>query len=175
MGEYMSKFKPKMYYKSIFDINYNKLKEKNIKVLIFDLDNTIMTVDDNLPNEKVVELFKKLSNDFKVFIASNNLKERVRRIGDYLGVHAFYLVRKPSSKIKKLLLKKINVNMNEVAVIGDQIMTDINMGNRLDMYTILVDPMGTRDLKITFFNRLMEKIVLKRIKVKRGEYYEEVL
>ena len=65
--------------------------------------------------------------------------------------------------------------MNNVAIIGDQIMTDINMGNRLGMKTILVDPLGEKDLKITFFNRLMEKIVLKRIKVKRGEYYEEIL
>ena len=171
----MSRFKPNLYYKSIFDINYDLLKKKNIKVLIFDLDNTIMTIDEDLPSEKVVNLLKKLCNDFKVFIASNNLKERVRRIGDYIGVHAFYLVQKPSSKIKKLLLKKCLVEMNEVAVIGDQIMTDIHMGNRLDMLTILVDPMGTKDLKITFFNRCAEKIVLKLIKVKRGEYYEEVL
>ena len=171
----MSKFKPTMYYKSIFDINYDLLKKEKIKVLIFDLDNTIMTVDEEVPKDDVVKLFKKLDNDFTIFIASNNFKERVRRIGDYLGVHAFYLVRKPSGKIKSLLLKKITVNMNEVAVIGDQIMTDINMGNRLGMKTILVDPMGHKDLKITFFNRLMEKIVLKVIKVKRGEYYEEVL
>lgn len=168
----MSKFKPNQYYKSIFDINYDLLKSNNIKVLIFDLDNTIMTVDEDLPNDKVAKLFKNLSKDFKIFIASNNLKYRVRRIGDYLGVHAFYLVRKPSGKIKKLLLNKINIEMDEVAIIGDQIMTDINMGNRLGMKTILVDPMGERDLKITFFNRLMEKIVLKIIKVKRGVYYE---
>ena len=168
----MSKFKPEMYYKSVFDINYDLLKKNNIKVLIFDLDNTIMTIDEDLPGDKVVKLIKKLNKDFKIFIASNNLKERVRRIGDYLGVHAFYLVRKPSSKIKKLLLKKITVDMNEVAVIGDQIMTDINMGNRLGMHTILVDPMGKKDLKITFFNRVMEKLVLKKIKVKRGDYYE---
>ena len=171
----MSKFKPRMYYKSIFDINYDLLKKKGIKVLIFDLDNTIMTVDEDLPRDDVVKLIKELSNDFTVFIASNNLKERVRRIGDKLGVHAFYLVRKPSNRIKKLLLNKCTVQMNEVAIIGDQIMTDILMGNRLCMYTILVDPLGEKDLKITFFNRCMEKIVLKRIKVKRGEYYEEVL
>ena len=171
----MGNFKPKMYYKSIFNINYDWLLKKGIEVLIFDLDNTIMTVDEELPREEVVELFKKLNKDFKVFIASNNLKERVRRIGKYLDVHAFYLVRKPSGKIKKLLLSKITVNMNNVAIIGDQIMTDINMGNRLGMKTILVDPLGEKDLKITFFNRLMEKIVLKRIKVKRGEYYEEIL
>ena len=168
----MSKFKPNMYYKSIFDIKYNILKDRGIKVLIFDLDNTVVLVDEKEPNDKVKELISKLSKDFKIFIASNNYKDRVRRVGDSLNVHAFYLIRKPSKKIKKLLLKKCTVEMNEVAVIGDQVMTDIFMGNRLGMHTILVDPMGEKDLKITFFNRVMEKIVLKRIKVKRGNYYE---
>ena len=168
----MSKFKPLMYYKSIFDINYDLLKKNNIKVLIFDLDNTIVLVDEKEPNDKVIELLTKLKNDFKIFIASNNYKDRVRNVGNKLGVHSFYLIRKPSKKLKKLLLKKCTVEMSEVVIIGDQVMTDIYMGNRLGMHTILVDPMGEKDLKITFFNRLMEKIVLKRIKVKRGNYYE---
>ena len=168
----MSKFKPNMYYKSIYDINYNKLKNSNIKVLIFDLDNTIVLVNETVPNEKVIDLFNKLNSDFKIFIASNNTKDRVRSIGNSLGVHAFYMVSKPSKKIKKLLLNKYSVEMNEVAIIGDQIMTDIFMGNRLGMHTILVDPMGNKDLKITFFNRCIEKLVMKKIKLKRGEYYE---
>lgn len=171
----MGKFKPNLYYKSIFDINYDKLKDKNIKVLIFDLDNTIITYDEEVPSDKVVELFKKLNSKFKVFIASNNLKERVRKIGKYLDVHAFYSVVKPTTKLKKLLLNKYDVKMDEVAIIGDQIVTDIFMGNRLKMLTILVDPLGERDLKITYFNRFIEGIIMKRIKLTRGEYYEEVL
>jgi HAD superfamily phosphatase (TIGR01668 family) len=171
----MSIFKPKVYYKSIFDINYEYLKKKNIKVIIFDLDNTIITVDEDYPSDKVVELFKKLNNDFKIFIASNNKKERVRRIGKYMNVHAFYSVVKPTKKIRKLLLKKYDVKMSEVAIIGDQVVTDIFMGNRLKMYTVLVDPLGEKDLKITYFNRWLEKRIIKIIKLKRGEYYEEVL
>jgi len=168
----MSKFRPNLYYKSIFDINYDRLKKDNIKVLIFDLDNTIVTVDNDIPTNEVVKLFKKVSRDFKVFIASNNLKERVRKIGNYLDVHAFYSVSKPSKKIKKLLQNKYDVEMSEVAIIGDQIMTDIFMGNRLGALTVLVDPLGEKDLKITFFNRTVEKIVMKKINLKRGEYYE---
>jgi HAD superfamily phosphatase (TIGR01668 family) len=171
----MGVFRPKSYYKSIFDINYDLLKRKNIKVIIFDLDNTIITVDEELPNDKVKELFNKISNDFKIFIASNNKKERVRRIGKYMGVHAFYSVVKPTKKIRKLLLKKYDVKMNEVAIVGDQVVTDIFMGNRLKMYTILVDPLGEKDLKITYFNRWLERRIMKIIKLKRGEYYEEVV
>ncbi len=171
----MSKFKPKMYYKDIFSINYELLKKKKIHVLIFDLDNTIMTYDEEVPSKDVVELFKKLNRDFKVFIASNNLKDRVRKIGKYMNVHAFYSVVKPTKKLKKLLLKKYDVKMEEVTIIGDQIVTDIFMGNRLGMNTILVDPLGKKDLKVTYFNRWLETIIMKRIKLKRGDYYEEIL
>ena len=171
----MGKFKPKMYYKNIFDINYEALKNGNIKVLIFDLDNTIMTYDEKEPAEKVIKLFKKLSNDFQVFIASNNMKEKVKKIGNILNVHGFYSTLKPTKRLKKLLSNKINVKMEEVAIIGDQIVTDIFMGNRLHMKTILVDPLGEKDFKITFFNRWLEGKIMKRIKVKRGEYYEEIL
>ena len=168
----MNKFKPKMYYKSIFDINYKLLKEKNIKVIIFDLDNTIITVDEDLPSDKVINLFNKISEDFKVFIASNNNKPRVKKIGDSLNVHGFYKVSKPTKKTRKLLLHKYDVKMEEVAIVGDQIVTDIFMGNRLHMQTILVDPLGERDLKITYFNRFLEKQILKIIKLKRGDYYD---
>ena len=168
----MGKFRPKVYYKSIFDVNYTKLKDNNIKVIIFDLDNTIIKVNEEVPSDKVVDLFTKLSKDFVLFIASNNKKERVRRIGKYMKVHAFYSVVKPTKKIRKLLLNKYAVNMNEVAIIGDQMVTDIFMGNRLHMYTVLVDPLGEKDLKVTFFNRWLERRIMKLIKFKRGNYYE---
>lgn len=168
----MGKFKPDKYYKSIFDINYDKLKEQGIKVLIFDLDNTIITYDEVHPQDKVVKLFQKLNNDFKIFLASNNIKDKVRRIGNYLGVHGFYSVIKPTKRMKKLLLKEYPVAMNEVVMIGDQIVTDIFMGNRLHMHTILVDPLGERDLKITFFNRFLEGKIMKKLGIKRGEYYD---
>ncbi len=168
----MIDFRPNMYFKNIFDINYKLLKKKNIKVLVFDLDNTIMTVDDLVPSKEVVSLFQKLNNDFQVYIASNNVKNRVRKIGQYLNVHAFYSVTKPSKKLKKLLLKKKNVKMEEVAIIGDQIVTDILMGNRLHMNTILVDPLGKKDLKVTYFNRWLEGKIMKKINLKRGKYYE---
>ena len=41
----MNKYLPDIYKKSIFDINYKKLKEESIKCLIFDLDNTIAKID----------------------------------------------------------------------------------------------------------------------------------
>ena len=169
----MNKFKPRMYVKSIFDIDYALLKKKGIKVLVFDSDNTIITYDDVLPTEKVLKLFQELNRDFKIFLASNNSKERVLKISNYLNIDGFYKVNKPSKKIKKLLLDKYDISMDNVSIIGDQIVTDVFMGNRLKTYTILVDPLGKRDLKRTYFNRFLERIIMKILRIKRGNYYEE--
>ena len=79
------KYIPKMYQKSIFDISYDKLKEKGIKCLVFDLDNTLGLIDQELPNSDVVELFNKLKKDFDLYILSNNSKtERVDKYKDAL-------------------------------------------------------------------------------------------
>ncbi len=169
----MSKFTPKMYYQDIFHINYALLKEKKIKVLIFDLDNTIIKIGDDLPSQEVVDLFSSLSKDFTLLIASNNIKPRVRRIGNYLGIHSFYSTLKPTKRLKRLLIKELDNGFNEMAIIGDQIVTDIYLGNKLNIYSILVDPMGDKDMFVTYFNRWLEKRIMKRIKLKRGGYYEE--
>ena len=61
-------------------------------------------------------------------------------------------------------------------MIGDQIVTDILAGNRFKIMTILVDPLGTKDLKITGINRKLEARIVKRYEkkgiFKRGKYYE---
>ena len=37
----MEKYVPDIYQKSVYDIDYSKLKSRGIKCLLFDLDNTI--------------------------------------------------------------------------------------------------------------------------------------
>ena len=58
------KYLPDIYKKNIFDINYDKLKKKDIKCLIFDLDNTLAFIDSTKVEDKVKELITKLKKDF---------------------------------------------------------------------------------------------------------------
>ena len=56
----MQNFIPDMYQKSIYDIDYKKLKEKGIKCLLFDLDNTLVPVNIDIPtkSERIVYDFR---------------------------------------------------------------------------------------------------------------------
>ena len=65
------KFYPKKYVKSIYDIDYQKLKANKIKCLIFDLDNTIALIDQEKLNQETIALFQKLKKDFTVIFTTN--------------------------------------------------------------------------------------------------------
>lgn len=167
---------PDMYQKSIFTIDYKRLKEQGIKYLIFDLDNTIALVDEKKTPIKTKTLFDKLKRDFIVLIISNNTKKRVKEYSEQLEVPFISMAMKPWTKGLMQIKKKYQCSKEEMCMIGDQIMTDILSGNLYKIYTILVDPLGKKDLKITALNRWIENKVLKKLKQKnlfeKGKYYD---
>lgn len=172
----LNKFVPKIYKKSVLDINYKKLKQKGIKCLIFDLDNTLAIIDENKVSIKIEELIKKLKKDFKVIVLSNNFRYRIKPICDMIEVAFISFSMKPFSKGLKKVLKMYNLEKQNVCIIGDQLVTDILCGNKFGIMTILVDPLSTKDLRITKINRIIEKKIIKKINNKnileRGCYYE---
>lgn len=169
------KFYPYSYQKNIYDIDYNKLKKQGIKCLIFDLDNTIALIDQKLVEEKTVKLFSKLEKNFKLIIISNNTKDRVSEYANKLNCDYVSFALKPLLHGYRKIKNKYKFKNNEMCMIGDQLVTDILAGNRFSCLTILVDPIGTKDLKITSFNRFIESKILnyyeKNNIMKKGGYY----
>lgn len=167
---------PKMYQKSIQNINYKKLKKLGIKCLIFDLDNTIALIDQQMITEDTKKLLLELKKDFQIVIISNNIVSRVKPYADSVGCDFVANSRKPFAKGYKKVRKKYHFKKEEICTIGDQIVTDIIGGNYYGIYTILVDPLGKKDLKVTILNRFIERRILnyyqKKGIMKKGEYYE---
>jgi len=165
-----------MYKKNIFEIPYDKLEEQNIKVLLFDLDNTIGKMEEGSASKEVKTLFKTLSKKFKIAIVSNNSsKKRVSAFANSLNVDYFYFSMKPSTRCIRKAIIRYNVESNNVAMIGDQIITDVLSANRIRCFSILVDPLASKDLKVTYLNRVIENKIIKKYQKKgkfaRGEYY----
>lgn len=173
----MKNYIPKMYKKTIFDINYKKLKKMGIKVLAFDLDNTLLLIDNEDFSEEVNSLLQDLQKDFKIAIITNNTLSRVKKI-KFNDVEVIVIVSalKPLSFGFRRLIKKVKCKKSEICMIGDQLVTDILGGNRIGFTTVLVDPLGKKDLKVTSFNRMIERKKLKKLKemglLERGKYYE---
>lgn len=173
----MEKYIPDVYQKSIYTIDYSKLKEKGIKCLLFDLDNTLVPYHIKSANEKITELFSNLKDmGFQVIIFSNSCKNRVKAFKEALEVDCCAGARKPNPKRFYHILKMYHLEEDEVAIIGDQMLTDILGGNRVGITTILVNPISLKDPIWTKPNRFFEKRIMRKLRnhdlFSKGRYYE---
>ena len=172
----MDMFIPDIYQKSIYTIDYKKLKKNGIKCLLFDLDNTIAPYKVIEPDQKVKELFASLEKDFKVIIISNSNKNRLRPFKEKLNVDVAFSSKKPFKTKYKKILELYNFKIDEVACIGDQLLTDILGANRMGFTSILVNRIAKYETIFTRFNRFFEKLILKSLAKKRilvsGEYFD---
>lgn len=172
----MDVFIPDIYSQSIYTINYRKLKKNGIKCLLFDLDNTIVSYKDNIPDKKLKEFFHHLEDDFKVIIFSNSRKNRLRPFKEQLNVDTAFSCRKPFKKKYKKILDIYKFKETQIACIGDQLITDIWGANRMNFTSILVNRIGKKEPIWTKTNRFFEGFILKKLAKKhilvKGEYYD---
>jgi len=167
-------FLPNQYAKSVLDITPNELKEKGIKGIITDLDNTLVEWDRPSATPQLVEWFEEMKKSgIQVVIVSNNNKHRVQSFAAPLDIPFIFEARKPLERAFSEALKKMNLKKEEVVVIGDQLLTDILGGNRLGLHTILVVPVAQTDGFWTRFNRNIERRLLHMMKRKGMIYWEE--
>ena len=156
-------FYPKSYFNKIVDIDVNFFIEKNIKAVLLDIDNTILDKRHNMVQglEDWVKTLKE--KDIKICILSNtNKKKKAQNLSDKLDVPFIYFAKKPLKFGFKKAKKILEIEDNKtIAVIGDQVLTDVFGANRCKMYSILVKPLKKEDIFVTKINRLIEKQILK--------------
>lgn len=147
--------------KTIFEINYDELKEKGIKTLAFDLDSTVMKSKAGEFAEETIRLLENLKKDFSVLIISNNSNvEYIQKVSSQIDFPAIFHAKKPHLKIAKPFLVEHGIKPEEMAMIGDRPLTDILFGKRLGCTTILVDSINWFEEKpIVRFARALERIV----------------
>jgi len=157
---------PNYYAKSVYSINYQELYQRGIVNLIFDIDNTILPVNDIKVDEKLVKLFVGLIADgFNICIVSNNSVERVNPVAEKLKVISLSNADKPKKEAFDKALKLLESDVSSTAMIGDQMLTDIKGANEYGLCSILVDPLLNKyDFK-TGTSRILQNIM--ELKLKR--------
>ncbi len=161
-------FLPDEYVKNIFHIQPEKLKEKGVKGIITDLDNTLVEWDRPDATPEIIAWMKSMQDvGIQVTVVSNNNEMRVKAFCDPLGIPFICDARKPMRKSFKKALDAMGTQKAETVVIGDQLMTDILGGNRKGLHTILVVPVASSDGFFTKFNRMMERRIMAGLK-RRG-------
>lgn len=165
---------PKEFVRSVFDLTPEKLQSLGIKGIITDLDNTLVEWDRALATAEL-EIWLQTMQDagIQIIIASNNGEDRVKKFADPVGLPYLYRAKKPLLGAFKEALIQLDLNPNEVMMLGDQMLTDMMGANRMKLHTILVKPVANSDGLVTKFNRAIERKVYKHLAKKGIPTWEE--
>lgn len=167
-------FAPKKYIKNFTYVDVEALKKEGIKLIICDIDNTLVAHDEKHPNQDVHAFVRRVKESgLQMCLISNNHLDRVETFAKDLDLVTYAEARKPLKKTYKKIVKDYNLEPKQIASIGDQLLTDVLGGNRMGVYTILTIPLYQKDLLITKINRTLENFVFMLLNifgyVKKGE------
>ncbi len=121
------------------NITVEFLKEKGIKNLLLDVDNTLTTHKNPIPWEGIEEWVENMKNaGINMIIISNNYEERVAPFAKKLGLMHNSFSAKPLPFSIYKCMDKLGATKRDTAIVGDQILTDILGGNFIGITSILV-------------------------------------
>ncbi len=165
----MKLLQPNLWVDTLHHIPLNELQNLGIKGLIIDVDNTLIAWDAEEPTDEIVEwIALARKKGFQVVLVSNNVAARVEKMQTYFMVRGMARAKKPTTGALKKAMRIMKLNKSQMAIIGDQVFTDVLAGNRLGIYTILVTPIKSKEFWWTTLVRPMESRVLKRMKKTKG-------
>lgn len=160
---------PKKYFEKVTDITYEFLKENNIKALILDVDNTLLDFDLNIIDGLKPWYDNIKKNNIKCMILSNSNKtKKLEMVANLIDIPFIKFATKPLKRGFKKAQKTLDIPSENIAVVGDQIFTDVIGANRVKMFSILVKPIDEKDLWMTRFKRPLENLIIKNYFKKIG-------
>ncbi|MBQ4369889.1 MAG: YqeG family HAD IIIA-type phosphatase [Oscillospiraceae bacterium] len=134
-------FLPDIRLDTVYDITAQELKNRGIKLLLLDIDNTLLPYSIEMPDEILLAWLRGLERaGICLFIISNNRSQRPHRIAPRLGIDYVAHAKKPSPRAALEAMSRFGVRPEETAAVGDQVYIDVLMAHRCGALAIVVEP-----------------------------------
>lgn len=136
---------PAVYQPNIYAIDYQKLRDAGVKLISFDVDDTIADLVIFDPPKEAITLFAHLKNmGFELMLLSNSWDARVKNFADKLGISGCYIPRaeKPLTTHFQTMQDRCGVEKSQMAHVGNSMMDDVAGGNAFGITTCLVRRAG---------------------------------
>ncbi len=151
------------------DVTPEFLRERGIRALLIDIDNTLAPYEQPDPDDRILAWFDRLAeNGIKVALVSNNHAPRVERFNRTLGLIAYADSKKPSRKTLLRAMDALGVEKTETAMMGDQLLTDSYAGRHIGLPSIIVPPIHDKTNLFFRFKRLCERPFIRKYARRHG-------
>ena len=160
----MSPLFPDIYLKSITALTPALLNRWGVRGLILDVDNTLTThgspgIDTGV--RRWLALMRE--HHIKMAILSNNTLRRVQPFARTLRLDFVASGAKPLARGFERAAAKLRLAKDEIAVVGDQIFTDVLGGNLWGARTVLVKPIRPETTGRFRIKRRIEQDIILRL------------
>ncbi len=133
------------------DLTPEILTRYHIKGLVLDVDDTIVPIGSSLAEPELILWIEQTRQLVPVWLVTNNpSKVRIGAIADSLSLPYFLSAAKPSRKKLRQAVAAMSMEPAQVAMVGDRVFTDVLAGNRMGMFTILIEPMVSANSILSF-------------------------
>jgi HAD superfamily phosphatase (TIGR01668 family) len=167
-------FVPDYMFADIYKITPEFIKSIGVRALVLDIDNTHVTYAVAEPTPEVIAWVRGMQESgLMLSIASNNHGPRVEKFNEKLGLYIMCESKKPSRKAVKNACARFGVKPSEIAVIGDQIFTDVHCASRAGAVARLVTPIPYDENLFFRFKRVCEKPFIRAYKKREQKKLKE--
>lgn len=161
---------PTKIFNRITDITIEDLSKNNIKGLLIDVDNTLSTHGSQTPIDNLDKWIVDIkSHGIKLFILSNARRSRVEPFANKVGLEFVCLGTKPLPRGYLEGKRRMKLKSKNIAIVGDQLFTDVLGGKLSFMKTFLVRPIKLEDKMSFKIRRKLENIYFRFFINQKGE------
>ncbi|MBR0163747.1 MAG: YqeG family HAD IIIA-type phosphatase [Lachnospiraceae bacterium] len=156
------------------DVPYEALYERGFRLVILDIDNTIVPHDAPADEHATALFYRIHASGLRSVVISNNNRARVQPFAEAVGTHFICKAGKPKSGAYQKAMAKYGVTRQETFAVGDQIFTDQWGAMAAGIRMILVSPIDPAERQSIVFKRKLERPLLwiyRRVMKKNGTTY----
>ncbi len=147
---------------TVYHIDLQQLKQNGIRGFVFDIDNTLAAYEETAAGEELSIWLSQLSQKgFAAVLVSNNNRRRVENFASSVRLPWYARALKPCKFYLKKACRLLGLLPENIALVGDQVFTDVLGGNRMKMFTVLVSPISDKDTKFVKWKRKWERRIMK--------------
>ena len=130
----------------VTDLSPQLLADWGIRLLMLDFDNTIVPYTTDNPTDDMESwLDRMLSSNIQICVVSNSHNDRVKVFCKKRGIDCITHSQKPFPKGITACLERYGIPVEQCALAGDQIFTDVLGANGCGVRSILVTPINNHN------------------------------